>query len=162
MVFVDEPFDDEDTDGKPRAQIAGMRAVILPEASPFTGHQLCRRGGKWSCSSEPYRPPCWRATRPTPLALAPLLLASEAGLLVVAALGGWLGHKLRAYASLVKLRRQLCERRSLVQAMRRRSDAELFDFFSDRLDSPLLPGPGVALANLFCVPYMQVVRRLAR
>jgi len=162
--FVDELFlYYEDTDLSWRAHIAGMRVVYVPEAFVLHGYEFGRRGRKWfllernrlfavlaNCEGR------------TLLALAPLLLASEAGLLVVAALGGWLGHKLRAYASLVKLRRQLFKRRSLVQAMRRRSDAELFDFFSDRLDSPLLPGPGVSLANLFCVPYMQVVRRLAR
>jgi GT2 family glycosyltransferase len=162
--FVDELFlYYEDTDLSWRARIAGMRVVYCPEAFVLHGYEFGRRGRKWFLL-ERNRLFAVLANYEghTLLALAPLLLATEAGLLVVATLGGWLGHKLRAYASLMKMRRQLFKRRGHVQAMRRRSDAELFAYFSDRLDSPLLPGAGVALANLFCVPYMQVVRRLVR
>lgn len=162
--FVDELFlYYEDTDLSWRARIAGMRVVYCPEAFVLHGYEFGRRGRKWFLL-ERNRLFAVLANYEgrTLLALAPLLLASETGLLIVAMFGGWLGHKLRAYASLVGLRGQLLERRGRVQAMRRRTDAELFAYFSDRLDSPLLPGLGVSIANFFCVPYMRIVRRLAR
>lgn len=162
--FLDELFlYYEDTDLSWRAHIAGMRVVYCPEAVVVHGYEFGRRGRKWFLL-ERNRLFCVLANYEgrTLLALAPLLLATEAGLLVVAALGGWLGHKLRAYASLVGLRRELLARRSAVQTMRQRSDAELFAYFSDRLGSPFLSARAVSLANFFCVPYMRVVRRLDR
>jgi GT2 family glycosyltransferase len=162
--FVDELFlYYEDTDLSWRAHIAGMRVVYCPEAVVVHGYEFGRRGRKWFLL-ERNRLFCVLANYEgrTLLALAPLLLATEAGLLVVSALGGWLGHKLRAYVSLVRLRPRLLARRGAVQSMRRRTDAELFPYFSDRLGSPFLPARGVALANFFCVPYMRIVRRLAR
>jgi GT2 family glycosyltransferase len=162
--FVDELFlYYEDTDLSWRAHIAGMRVVYCPDAVVLHGYEFGRRGRKWFLL-ERNRMFCVLANYEarTLLALAPLLLATEAGLLVVAALGGWLGHKLSAYASLVRMRGKLRARRRAVQSMRRRTDAELLGYFSDRLGSPFLPAGGVALANLFCVPYMRVVRGLIR
>jgi hypothetical protein len=94
--------------------------------------------------------------------LAPLLLATETGLLAVAASGGWLPQKLRAYGSLFGLRRLLLAQRRVAQASRKRSDAEVLAYMDDRLDSALIPQAWAALANLFCLPYMRVVRRLLR
>jgi GT2 family glycosyltransferase len=162
--FVDELFlYYEDTDLSWRAHIAGMRVAYCPEAFVLHGYEFSRRGRKWFLleRNRLFSVLANYEAR-TLVALAPLLLATEVGLLVVAMLGGWLGHKLRAYVSLIKLRRQLFERRRYVQAMRRRSDTEVFRYFSDRLASQLLPGPGASVANFFCVPYMQIVRRLAR
>jgi GT2 family glycosyltransferase len=76
------------------------------------------------------------------------------------ALGGWLPQKLRAYGSLFALRKRLMLQRRAVQASRRCSDAELLRFFDDRLDSALIPHAGAALANLFCVPYVFLLRRV--
>lgn len=162
--FIDELFlYYEDTDLSWRARIAGMRVVFCPEAVVSHGYEFGRRGRKWFLL-ERNRLFAVLANYEgrTLMMLAPLLLATEAGLLVVATAGGWLGHKLRAYASLVRLRGRLRERRRAVQATRKRSDAALFAYFSDRLDSPLLPSPGASLANFFCVPYMRIMRRLAR
>ena len=63
-------------------------------------------------------------------------------------------------ASLWQMRRQLLDQRRRVQAARRRSDAELLALFEDRLDSALMPKAATAVANLFAVPYMALVRRL--
>jgi hypothetical protein len=94
--------------------------------------------------------------------LSPLLIATELGLLGVAAYGRWLPQKLKTYASLVVLRKRLIEQRRAVQATRRRGDAEVLELFEDRMDSALLPPPGPALANAVWVPYMRVVRLLLR
>jgi hypothetical protein len=98
----------------------------------------------------------------TLLLLSPLLLATELGLLAVAAYGGWLSQKLRSYGSVFALRRRVAQQRRAVQATRRRTDAEVLEHFDISLNSALLPPPGPALANAVWVPYMWLVRRLLR
>jgi hypothetical protein len=147
----------EDVDLSWRARIAGMRVVYCPEAVVLHGYEFSRRGRKWFLlERNRLFSVLTNYEGRTLLLLAPLLLAVELGLLVVAALGGWLGHKLRAYASLTRMRRALFNRRRAVKVSRRRSDADLFVYFSDRLDSPLLPR-GASLANFICVPYIRMV-----
>jgi hypothetical protein len=98
----------------------------------------------------------------TLLLLSPLLIATELGLLGVAAYGRWLPQKLKTYASVLALRKRLTEQRRAVQATRKRSDLEVLKLFEDRMDSALLPPPGPTLANAVWVPYMRLVRLLLR
>lgn len=153
----------EDVDLGWRTRIAGMRVLYCPEAVVEHGYDFAARPMKWFLlernrlfsvlSNYQLR---------TLMLLGPLLLATEGGLLVVAARGGWLGPKLRAYLSLLRLRGHIRRQRRSVQASRRRSDGELMRFFEDRLDSALIPAGGAALANLVSVPYVALVRRLLR
>ena len=153
----------EDVDLCWRAWIAGRRVLYCPQAVVRHGYQFGGSPGKWFLL-ERNRLSAVLANyeRRTLALLAPLLALTELGLLVVAAAGGWLPEKLRAYRSLYSRRRRLAEHRRVVQASRRRSDRELLRLFDDRLDSQLLPGFGAALANLVCVPYLSAVRRLVR
>jgi GT2 family glycosyltransferase len=153
----------EDVDLCWRARIAGLRVVYCPQAVVAHGYEFGARAQKWFFL-ERNRMFSVLANYQlgTLLLLAPLLLASEAGLIAVAARGGWLGHKLRAYKSLFALRTRVLAQRRAVRASRRCGDAELLRFFDDRLDSPLIPRAGAAVANLFCVPYMALVRLALR
>jgi GT2 family glycosyltransferase len=163
--FVEEGFvfyDDPDIGW--RALIAGMRVVFCPGALALHGYDFGRRGHEKWFFLERNRLFSLLANYEarTLLLLGPLLLATELGLLGVAAYGGWLPHKLKSYASVFALRRRVREQRRAVQATRRRSDVEVLDYFDVRLDSALLPPPGPALANAVWVPYMWLVRRLLR
>jgi GT2 family glycosyltransferase len=153
----------EDVNLSWRARIAGLRVIYCPQAVVSHGYEFGARARKWFLleRNRLFSVLANYQLR-TLLLLAPLLLATEVGLLAIALQGGWLTHKLRAYGSLFALRRSVRSQRSAVQASRQCSDAELFEFFSDRLDSPLLPGRATALANLVCVPYMVAVRLLLR
>jgi GT2 family glycosyltransferase len=163
--FVDEFFvfyDDPDMGW--RALIAGMRVVYCPEAAALHGYEFGRRGKhKWFLL-ERNRLFSLLANYEarTLLFLSPLLIATELGLLGVAAYGGWLPQKLKTYASVFALRKRLTQQRRMVQASRRRSDADVLKLFEDRMDSALLPPPGPALANAVWVPYMRLVRLLLR
>jgi len=163
--FVDEFFvfyDDPDMGW--RALIAGMRVVYCPEAAAVHGYEFGRRGKhKWFLL-ERNRLFSVLANYEgrTLLLLSPLLIATELGLLGVAAYGGWLPQKLRTYASVFALRKRLMQQRRTVQASRRRSDVDVLKLFEDRMDSALLPPPGPALANAVWVPYMRLVRLLLR
>ncbi len=75
---------------------------------------------------------------PTLLVLTPLLLATEAALLTVAAREGWRAEKLRAYRSVWAMRGWIRRRRRRLAAMRVRRDAELIGRFQTTVDSPQL------------------------
>jgi GT2 family glycosyltransferase len=72
--------------------------------------------------------------------IAPLAVALELGLLLMAARQGWLGHKLAAYRWLVAHRRWLRARRRAVQGARVRSDAEMAALFATHLQPGNMPG----------------------
>jgi GT2 family glycosyltransferase len=163
--FVDEFFlfyDDPDMGW--RALIAGMRVVYCPDAAAVHGYEFGRRGKRKWFLLERNRLFSVLANYEarTLVLLSPLLIATELGLLGVAAYGRWLPQKLKTYASLLALRKRLIEQRRAVQATRRRGDAEVLELFEDRMDSALLPPPGPALANAVWVPYMRMVRLLLR
>jgi GT2 family glycosyltransferase len=164
-AFVDEFFvfyDDPDMGW--RALIAGMRVVYCPAAVALHGYEFSRREGEKWFLLERNRAFSLLANYEarTLLLLSPLLLATELGLLAVAAYGGWLSQKLRSYGSVFALRRRVAQQRRAVQATRRRSDAEVLEHFDISLNSALRPPPGPALANAVWVPYMWLVRRLLR
>jgi GT2 family glycosyltransferase len=163
--FVDEFFvfyDDPDMGW--RALIAGMRVVYRPDAIALHGYDFGRRGKhKWFLLERNRLFSLLANYEARTLALlSPLLIATELGLLGVAAYGGWLPQKLKTYASVFALRKRLRDQRRSVQASRQRPDLEVLDYFDVRLDSALLPPPGPALANAVWVPYMWLVRRVLR
>jgi len=153
----------EDVDLCWRTWIAGARVLYCPEAVALHSYEFGGAPGKWFLL-ERNRLSAVLANyeRRTLALLAPLLALTELGLLVVAAAGGWLPQKLRAYGSLYAGRARLAEHRRAVQVSRRRPDRELLGLFDDRLDSNLLPRLGATLANVVCVPYLFALRRLLR
>lgn len=163
--FVDEFFvfyDDPDMGW--RALIAGMRVVYCPGAIALHDYDFDRRGKhKWFLLERNRLFSLLANYEARTLAfLSPVLIATEIGLLGVAAYGRWLPQKLQTYASVFALRKRLMEQRRAVQATRRRNDAEVLERFEERMDSALLPPPGPALANAVWVPYMRLVRLLLR
>jgi GT2 family glycosyltransferase len=153
----------DDVDLAWRARIAGMRVVYCPAAVVRHDYEFARRGRKWFflernrvfgvLSNYEAR---------TLILLSPLLVVCEIGLLAVATRSGWLKQKLASYGSLLALRRRLLSQRRAVKASRQRTDVELLELFTDRLDSALLSARATALANAVCVPYLLVLRRLLR
>ena len=153
----------EDVDLCWRTWIAGARVLYCPEAVVLHGYEFGGTPGKWFLLERNRLSAVLANYEPrTLLLLAPLLALTELGLLVVAAAGGWLPEKLRAYGSLFARRRRIAEHRRAVQASRRRPDRELLALFDDRLDSKLLPRLGARAANVVCVPYLFALRRLVR
>jgi GT2 family glycosyltransferase len=72
----------------------------------------------------------------TLLLLAPLLLATELALLLVAGREGWRKEKLEAYASVWAARGWIRDRRRKLEAMRRRPDAAIIHRYRAEIDSP--------------------------
>jgi hypothetical protein len=93
----------------------------------------------------------------TLLLLAPLLLATELAICLVASRSGWWGEKRAAYADLWRRRQWLRADRRRVQALRRVPDAALWPLLSPRISSPLLDGPVIRLANPALALYVRAV-----
>jgi GT2 family glycosyltransferase len=82
------------------------------------------------------------------LLLAPILLAVEAGLVLIAVRQGWPREKARGWAWLVRHRSWLVRRRREVQTARRVPDRELARFLTPVLDPRMLElPPGAAVLN---------------
>jgi hypothetical protein len=84
----------------------------------------------------------------TLLLLAPVLLAVEAGVTLLALRQGWLREKAAGWRWLVRNRSWLARRRRETQALRRVPDRSLAPFLTPVLDPRMLELPaGVAAAN---------------
>jgi GT2 family glycosyltransferase len=95
------------------------------------------------------------------LAVGPMAVALELGLLAMAARDGWFGHKLRAYRWLWRHRRWLADRRRSVQAARTVDDAAMADRFVTHLAPGNLPGAHAPpLVERLVGAYWRVARRL--
>ncbi|HEV2771032.1 MAG TPA: glycosyltransferase family 2 protein [Solirubrobacteraceae bacterium] len=102
----------------------------------------------------------------TLVVLAPLLLATEAALLVVATREGWRAEKLRAYASVWAMRGWMRARRRKLATMRRRPDAELIGGFRTTVDSPQIVSPvarrAAPLLRAYGIAAVALVRAIGR
>jgi GT2 family glycosyltransferase len=129
----------EDVDLSLRARLAGGRLGVEPDARVDHDYEFEKGASKW-LYLERNRWATLIRTYPAALLalLAPALAATELALLVVAASGGWLPQKLRAWAAtMVALPRLLGERRE-IQAGRRIGAGEFARGLAADLDSPFL------------------------
>ena len=152
----------EDVDLSLRVRLAGGTLGVEDAARVDHDYEFAKGPSKW-LFLERNRWATLIRTYPAALLvlLAPALLATELALLVVAAAGGWLPQKLRAWGeTLVWLPRLLGERRR-IQATRTIGAAEFAAGLTARLDSPYLgrAGRSRALAALLGA-YWAIVRRL--
>ncbi len=106
----------------------------------------------------------WQAS--TLAILAPLLTATEVGLLLVAWRERWLPQKLRAYRSVWTSRGWIGARRRRLAAMRRRPDAAIIGRFQATVDSPQIESTIATRVRPILIAYhrvaIAVVHMLAR
>jgi glycosyltransferase involved in cell wall biosynthesis len=94
---------------------------------------------------------------PALVLLAPLLLATEAGMALVALRGGWWSQKTAAWRALWATRQGLRRWRAQVQSLRRAGDAELLAQHVGRLDTPLVQIPARRLVGRVLETYRRAV-----
>jgi GT2 family glycosyltransferase len=131
----------EDVDLSLRARLDGGRLGVVPDARVDHDYEFAKGQSKWRYLERNRWATLVRTYPGALLALiAPALAATELALAMVAAAGGWLPQKLRAWAeTLTALPRLLGERRA-IQARRAVSSREFARGLSAELDSPFL-GP---------------------
>ena len=133
-----------------RARLRGLRVVVDPAADVLHDYVLERADRRKEYYLERNRL-IFVATAFSArllLLLAPVLLAVELGLVLLAWRQGWAREKLRGWAWLLRNRAWLAGRRRTVQRLRRVPDAELARFLTPVLDPRMLELPaGLAAAN---------------
>jgi len=129
----------DDSDLAWRMRLRGMRVRYCPRAVVVHDYEFEKGAHKWFYLE---RNRAWALVsnlRPSTLALlAPLLLATEAAVLVRAISQGWLIEKLRAWASLLRHSRELMRWRAAVQAGRNVSDYRVLSLFSGGIETTLI------------------------
>jgi GT2 family glycosyltransferase len=133
-----------------RARLRGLRIVVEPEADVLHDYLLERPGRRKEYYLERNRL-IFLATAFSLrllLLLAPVLVAAELALALLALRRGWLREKARGWAWLLRHATWLGEHRRAVQASRRVSDRDLAPLLTAVLDPRMLELPsGVGLAN---------------
>jgi GT2 family glycosyltransferase len=146
----------EDVDLAWRLRLAGWRVRYCPRAAVRHDYEFGKGRQKWFWLE---RNRLWivlsNYSGGTLILLAPLLLGVEAGVIALAARGGWLPEKLRAYGALAKELRRLVGWRRRVQASRKVPDGEILRATTGRMETPLLRSSMLAIGN----PIMECYRR---
>jgi GT2 family glycosyltransferase len=153
----------DDVDLAWRARLLGWSVCFVPAATVSHDYAFDKGREKWFYLE---RNRAWTILTlyggRSLLLLAPLLLATEAGILLAAARQGWLREKLRAWLALVRWLPALVARRRELQATRVVTDGELLALQTASVLTPVLPGALVVRANPWMERYGALVRRAAR
>ena len=149
--FTEELFlYQEDLELSWRAHLHGLRVLVLPDADVLHDYVLERPARQKEYYLERNRLIVVLSafSGRLLLLLAPVLLAVEVGIVLVAWRQGWLREKARGWAWLVRHRAWLAAHRRETQSLRRVSDRELARFLTPVVDPRMLElPPGIAALN---------------
>jgi GT2 family glycosyltransferase len=149
--FTEELFlYQEDLELSWRAHLHGLRVLVVPEADVLHDYVLERPGREKEYYLERNRLVVVLSAFSGRLLvlLAPVLLAVEVGIVLVAWRQGWLREKARGWTWLVRNRSWLGAHRRETQALRRVPDRDLARFLTPVVDPRMLElPPGVAALN---------------
>ncbi len=160
--FADELFMYvEDLELGWRARLAGYRVVIDPEADVYHDYEYGRNPRKSYLLERNRLVFCLSAySARTLLLLAPVLLATELGMLGLAAREGWVRDKLAGWAWLVQNAGLVAQRRRRTQALRRVPDRDLAAQLTPVFSPAMVPVPAaLKAANPIVSRYWSLVRR---
>ncbi len=154
----------EDLDLGWRLRLAGWRSLLAPRSLVRHHYEFSRSPRKYYFMERNRYLVLMKNVRLRNLALlAPVLLAAEMGLLLLAAAEGWLPQKLRADRDAFRPSslRRIREERRRVAALRRASDREVFALFTPKVEfEGAAPGWLQALANRTLSLLWKVLRPL--
>jgi GT2 family glycosyltransferase len=151
----------EDVDLSWRARMQGLRIVVTPDADVYHAYRFKRRGKKYYYleRNRLVFVLCCFSPRLL-LAVAPVLVATEMGIVLLALKGGWLKPKLAAWAWCGRNASWLIARRREVQGQRKVPDRELARFISPVLETEIDETPAVARTlNPVLKAYWSLARR---
>ena len=152
----------EDVDLSLRCRLLGLPVVLVPTAVALHHYDFSRNERKlYFLERNRLLLLLTVLQRRTLLLLLPALLLWECAVLALATKDGWLRAKLEGWGWLLRHRREVVARRRVVQAQRRRPDADLVDVLSARLtpDNVARP-PGFAVLDGLLAGYWRLVRPL--
>jgi GT2 family glycosyltransferase len=144
-----------------RARIAGYRVVVDPAADVLHEYEFGRNPRK-NYFLERNRLAFVLSAYSARLLvlLGPLLLATELGMVLLAAKEGWAGDKLAGWSWLVRNAGQVGRRRGATQRLRKVRDRDLSRYLTPVFDPRMIPIPGLlGAANPVVERYWSLVRR---
>ena len=152
----------EDTELGWRAHLHGLRVVIDPGADVYHDYEFGRNPTKLALLERNREILVLTAYSPRLLlALAPVLAATELGMLVVAAKQRWLRGKLGGWWWLTRHAGWLRRHRRKTQRLRRVRDRDLSRFFEPALDPKMIElSSVVSPINVLMRAYWSIARRL--
>ena len=146
-----------------RARIGGWRVLYVPEAAILHDYDFDKGSRKWY---ELEHNRIWTVLTnyelPTLALLAPLLLAFEVAISVLAVRDGWWPEKRRGWWAVVRERRAIRAWRRHVQAVRTEPDGAILERMTGRLETPLVRAPGSRPAGVVLDAYRRLLARLRR
>jgi GT2 family glycosyltransferase len=145
-----------------RARMLGYRVVLEPSADVFHEYDYARNVRK-NYFMERNRLIFVSTAYSIRLlvVLAPVLLAAETGLVLLARREGWLRDKLNGWRWCASNARWMLRHRRVLQKARTVSDRELAGHLTPVIDPKMIPVPGVVVAgNRLVAAYWSLVRRL--
>ena len=160
--FTDELFMYlEDTELGWRAHLHGLRVVVDPGADVYHEYEFGRHPAKIALLERNREIFVLTAySLRLLLLLAPVLGATELGMLLVAAKGRWLAGKLGGWWWCISHAGWLARHRRETQRLRTMRDREVADFLTPVLDPRMVPLPRpVVVANSLLRPYWALVRK---
>jgi len=160
--FTDELFMYlEDTELGWRAHLHGLRVVVDPGADVYHEYEFGRHPAKIALLERNREIFVLTAySLRLLLALSPVLVATELGMLVVAAKQRWLGGKLGGWWWCMRHASWLRRHRRATQGIRLVLDRDLAAFLESTLDPKMLKLPGVAsAANRLLGAYWALARK---
>ena len=160
--FTDELFIYlEDAELSWRARLSGLSVLLDPAVDVFHDYEYARNPTKLYYMERNRLVLVLTAFElRTILVLLPVLLATELGMVVLAAREGWLGDKVAGWRWSLSQRRWLRMHRRETQALRRVSDRELARYLTPVVDPQMIDRPAaLRLANPLMRAYWAVARR---
>ncbi len=146
----------DDCDLAWRARLAGWKVRFCPRAAVVHDFEFHKGTQKWFYLE---RNRAWAVlsnlAAPTLALVLPVLLATEVAVAVRAAREGWLGAKLRAWASLLRSAPKIVRWRRSVQSHRVVSDREVLELFRGGVETELLDSALLRRVN----PWLEGYRR---
>jgi GT2 family glycosyltransferase len=160
--FADELFMYlEDLELGWRARLAGYRVVVDPGADVYHAYEYGRNPRKQYLLERNRLVFCLSAySARTLFLLAPVLLATELGMLALSLRERWLGDKLAGWRWLVRNAGIVARRRRQTQGLRRVHDRELARHLTPVFSPGMLPVPApLRAANPLVAGYWSLIRR---
>jgi GT2 family glycosyltransferase len=146
----------DDSDLAWRARLAGWQVRYCPAAAVVHDFEFERGAQKWFYLERNRGWAVLSNLAPATLALvSPVLLSTELAVTMRAAREGWLGAKLRAWASLLRSAPRIRRWRRSVQSRRRVSDREVLELFRGGVETDLLDSSLLRIVN----PWLERYRR---
>jgi GT2 family glycosyltransferase len=152
----------EDAEISLRTWRLGQRVVNVPDAIALHRYEFGRNPFKYYLVERNrlmFVYTLWN--RRALVLLAPPMLALEAAMVLLAVKQGWFKEKVKGWRWLWQHRRDLRRRRALLQGERVVADREWMGRLTDKLDTPLIPLPGIVLKPLNAAMrgYWALIRR---